>query len=117
MVVVIQRMVQKVINAQNLETWDKLEKVDKKFNELEKKLGYPDNKKRLRCLFGSLDSNTIVIEYEWQSLGKMERTMTKAFLDPEYQKLNKELEGIIESSTIEIYTPVISIGDLQKTKD
>ena len=117
MVVVIQRMVQKVIDAQNMEVWDKLDAVDKKFNELEKKLGYPQNKKRLRCLFGSLDSNTIVIEYEWTSLGKMERTMTKAFLDPEYQKLNKELEGIIESSTIEIYTPIISLGDLSKAKE
>ncbi len=117
MVVVTLRLIQKIKNGENLDTWNKLEKIDKKFDEHKARLGYPNNKKRLRCLFGSYDSNTIIIETQWTSLGKLDRTLTKSFLDPEYQKLNKEIEPILESTIMEIYTPVISIQDLEKAKD
>ena len=36
----------------------------------------------------------------------MEKTITKALLDPEYQKLVEEAEDIIETSWWEIYTPL-----------
>lgn len=108
MVIVIQRMVQTIPAGR----WDEYEELDKKFDEIEKKMGYP-LKKRLRCLFGAVGSNSIVIEFEWSSLSKMEKTMTKAYLDPEYQKLLEKLQTIILSVTSEIYTPIINIQDLQ----
>ena len=113
MVAVIQRMIQKVVNGQDMEQWEKLDAIDKKFNEIEKKLGFPDNKKRYRCLFGTQDSNTIIIEFQWPSLAKYERTMTKAVLNPEYIKLGNELVGIIESQITEIYIPHVSLSDIQ----
>jgi hypothetical protein len=95
--------------------WDELEEIDKKFNELEKRLGYPtETKRRLRPLFGSLIFNSIIIEYTWPSMGKLERTMVKGALDPEMQKLSEELDTIVKTQTTEIYTPVINIKDLQK---
>ena len=109
MVVVIQRMVQTIPAGR----WDEYEELDKKFDEIEKKIGYPQ-KKRLRCLFGAVGSNSIVIEFEWASLSKMEKTITKAYLDPEYQKLLEKLQSLILKATTEIYTPVISIKDLQE---
>jgi hypothetical protein len=117
MVVVIQRMIQKVVNGQDLDQWEKLDAIDKKYNEIEKKLGFPDNKKRYRCLFGTHDSNTIIIEFQWPSMGKYERIMTKAILNPEYIELSKELIGIIESQVTEIYTPHVSLSDFQKALD
>ncbi|MFW9864713.1 MAG: hypothetical protein ACFFEN_01315 [Candidatus Thorarchaeota archaeon] len=110
MVVVIQRMVQTLYPGK----WDELEKIDEKFNEIEKKYGFPQNKKRLRCLFWAVGFNSIIIEFEWPSLSKMEKTMTKAYLDPEYQKLTEKLNSIIMEQTTELYTPVINIKDLQE---
>jgi len=109
MVLIIQRLIQRVIPGK----WDALNEIDPKFNEIEKKYGFPDNKRRLRPVTGSLDMNTVIIEYQWPSMGKLERAMTKALLDPEHQKLSVELEKIISHQIMEIYTPVIDLKDLK----
>ena len=100
MVIVIQRLIQKVYNGK----WDELEPIDKKFTELENKLGFPP-KKRYRYLTGPYDTNVIIIEREWESLAKMEKIYTKAFLDPEYGKLERQLDSIIESQKQELLMP------------
>ena len=79
-------------------------KFNKKFNEIEDRFGFPP-KKRFRYLSGSVDTNTIFIEREWESLAKLKKLMTKAFLDPEYQKLGDELESIIETQYQEMLVP------------
>lgn len=100
MVIVIYRAIQRVANGK----LDDLEDIDKKFDEIETQLGYPP-KKRYRCLSGSLDINTIIIERKWESFAKMEKIMTKGFLDPDLQKLSKKLDSIIEWQKIELYVP------------
>ncbi len=100
MVIIIQRLIQKIYNGK----WEELETIDKKFTEIENKLGYPP-KKRYRCLTGSYDTNTIIIEHQWESLAKMEKIAIKAFLDPEYQKLSASLDNIIESQKQELLVP------------
>jgi hypothetical protein len=100
MVIVIQRLIQRVANGK----WDELEEIDKKFTEYEEKLGYPP-KKRYRALTGCYDTNVIIIEMQWDSLAKMEKTMTKGFLDQEYQKLGEKLDDIIEWQKIELLIP------------
>jgi len=100
MVIVIMRLIQRVTNGK----WDELEDIEKKFNELEDKLGYPP-KKRYRSLSGAYDNNVIIIEREWQSLSKMEKIMTKGFLEPELVKLSKKLDSIIDWTKTELYVP------------
>ena len=100
MVIVIMRLIQKIANGK----WDELEEIDKKFNEIEDKIGYPP-KKRYRSLSGAYDNNVIIIEREWQSLAKMEKGLTKGFLDPELAKLEKKLGSIIEWQKTELYVP------------
>lgn len=109
MVLIIQRIIQTIYPGK----LDDLNKIDEKFNEIEAKYGFPQNKKRYRCLFGAVGASQIVIEFEWPSLSKMEKAMTKAYLDPEYQKLSEKLNSILMDSTTEIYTPVITFEDLQ----
>ena len=100
MVIVIQRLIQRIANGK----WDELEVIDKKFTEYEAKLGYPP-KKRFRALTGCNDTNVLIIEFQWASLAKMEKTMTKAFLDTEYQELSKKLDDIVEWQKFELYVP------------
>ena len=100
MVIVIQRLIQRVYNGK----WEELDLIDKKFTEMENKIGYPP-KKRYRCISGPYDTNTIIIEHQWESLAKMEKVMTKAYLDPEYQKLSESLDTIIESQINELLIP------------
>ena len=100
MVIIIQRLIQKVLNGK----WDELEKIDKKFTEIEDKYGFPP-KKRYRYLTGIYNSSTIVVEREWESLAKLEKIMTKAFLDPDYSKLGDELGSIIENGIQELLVP------------
>ena len=85
MVLIIWRQIQKI----KPDKWDALEKLEKKFIEVEKRLGFPtETKKRYRALIGSEGVNTLIIDYHWDSMAKMEKVYTKAFLDPDYQKLS-----------------------------
>ncbi|MBY9004120.1 MAG: hypothetical protein KGD73_09130 [Candidatus Lokiarchaeota archaeon] len=99
MVLIIWRQTQKIKS----DKWDELEKVEKKFLEAEKQLGFPtETKKRYRGLFGSEGVNTLIIDYQWVSMAKMEKIYTKAILDPDYQKLMEEALPLIEESRWEI---------------
>jgi hypothetical protein len=100
--VVIERMIQKVYPGK----WEELEEIDKRFNAVESRLGFPPNKKRYQCMIGSHDSNTLIIENQWDSLATMEVTYEKAFKDPELQALQKEVTTIIESTQWEVYAPL-----------
>jgi len=100
--VAIERMIQKVYPGK----WAELEEIDKKFNAVESRLGFPPNKKRYQCMIGSHDSNTLIIERQWESLATMEATYEKAFADPELQALEKEVTSIIESNQLEVYMPL-----------
>ena len=96
----LMRMTQKVVPGK----WAELDEIDKRFNVLEKRLGFPQNKKRYQCLMGAHDSNTLIIEYQWDSLAALEAVYEKAFADPEYQAILNEVSSIVESNQIEIYT-------------
>ena len=100
MVIILERNIQRVTNGK----LDELETLDSQFNEIETKLGYPP-KKRFRYIVGGFDTQTIVIERQWESLAKMEDLMTKAFLDPEIQKLNSKLIKIVDWQRIELLLP------------
>ena len=100
--VAIERMIQKIYPGK----WTELEEIDKKYNAVESRLGFPPTKKRYQCMIGGHDSNTLIIERQWDSLATMEATYEKAFADPELQALQKEGTSIIESSLIEVYAPL-----------
>ncbi|MFX1588583.1 MAG: hypothetical protein ACFFC1_10535 [Promethearchaeota archaeon] len=100
MVIIIERLIQRIANGK----WDDLEKYDKQFNELENQMNFPP-KKRFRYMIGIYDTQTIVIEREWQSMGQMEKAYVKAALDPEYQKLSGKLDSIVEWQKVEILIP------------
>ncbi len=81
--------------------WQQLEGIDKKFNEIELKMGFP-SKKRYRGLVGP-HNYMLVIERIWESMAKMEEVMEKANYDPEYLALSVQLLGIVKSSRMEVY--------------
>ena len=99
--IAIERMTQKVYPGK----WAELEEIDKRYNEIEQQAGFPA-KKRLQCIIGGLDQNTLIIERQWDSLAAMESTYEKVFADPAWQALGKEVAACVESSQIEIYTPL-----------
>ncbi|HEX7620032.1 MAG TPA: NIPSNAP family protein [Anaerolineales bacterium] len=99
--VTIERMIQQV----RPDKWAELEKINKKYNIVESRLGFPP-KKRYQCLTGSHDSNTLIIERQWDSLAAMEATYEKTFADPEHQALVKESTSIIKSEQWELYMPL-----------
>jgi hypothetical protein len=82
--------------------WAELEALDKKFNIVESRLGFP-TKRRFRSFIGGHHNNTLVIESEWESLAAMEATYMKAFADPEWQTLSGELDTVSESNQVELY--------------
>jgi len=82
-----------------------LEKIDKKYDATESRLGYPP-KKRSRCIVRGHDTNTLIIERELESLARMEATIEKTFADPEYQSLQAKITAIVASSQFELYQPL-----------
>jgi hypothetical protein len=102
MVLIIWRQIQKI----KADKWDELEKLEKKFLEAEKRLGFPtETKKRYRALFGSDGVNSLIIDYHWDSMAKMEKIYTKAYLDSDYQKLAREALPLIDENRWEILIP------------
>jgi hypothetical protein len=99
MMIIVERLVQQVRPGK----WAELEAIDKKFDAVESRFGFPP-KKRYQCVIGGLDQNTLIIEREWECLAQMEATYEKAFAIPEYQALGKELLSVVQSSQMEVYT-------------
>jgi hypothetical protein len=99
--IVIERIIQKI----HPEKWSALEEIEKKYTEVETGLGFPP-KKRFRCLMGQHDSNTLIIERQWESLAAMEAAYEKAFVNPEHQALTQESAAIIQSGQYEVLMPL-----------
>jgi len=100
---ILQRQIQQV----RPDKWAELEEIDKKFNAVESRLGFPPNKKRYRCYFGGHNIDTLIVEYEWDSLADMEAVYEKAMADPEWQALAAEILSVIESTQMELYAPLL----------
>lgn len=99
--IAIERMTQMIYPGK----WAELEEIDKKFNEVEMRAGFPP-KQRLQCVIGSIDQNTLIIERQWASLAAMESTYEKAMADPEWQALGQQVNSIVQSTQIEVFTPL-----------
>ena len=98
---IIERQIQKVCPGK----WAELEVIDKKFDAIESRLGFPP-KRRYRCYIGGHDTNTLIVERQWDSLAAMEAAFEKVFADPEHQARGAELDSIIESTQFELYAPL-----------
>jgi len=99
--ITVERMTQKVYPGK----WADLEAIDKKFDKVEAKAGFPP-KKRYQCVIGSLDQNVLIIERQWPSMAAMEATYEKVMADPEWQALGQEVLAVVASSQIEVFTPL-----------
>ena len=97
----VERMIQKVSPGK----FPELEELDKRFVEVEERLGFPP-KKRYQCVIGGHDTNTVIVERQWDSLAAMEAKFEEAFADQEYQSLADEGNSIIESTQWEVYAPL-----------
>ena len=82
--------------------WAELDVIDKKFNSVESREGFP-SKRRMRCYIGGYSINTLIVEREWNSLSEMEAAYMKLFMDPDWQTLASEFDTLCESTQYEIY--------------
>ena len=99
--VVMERQIQQL----HPNKWAELEALDKKYQPVEKRCGFPD-KRRYRCFTGSENTNVLIIEREWASFAALEAAYEKALADPEWQALGDEGAAIVESDRHELYVPL-----------
>jgi hypothetical protein len=97
----VERMIQKIYP----DKWEELEEIDKRYNVVEGRLGFP-SKKRYRCITGGHDTDTLIVERQWDSLAAMEATYEKAMLDRDLQALWAEGTSIVQSTQTELYMPL-----------
>ncbi len=95
---VMERLIQKIYPGKRAE----LEEINKRYDVAESHLEFPP-KRRYQSLAGSHDSDTLIIEREWESMAAMEVAYEKSFADPEQQGLNAELGSIVKSFRREFY--------------
>ena len=100
--IIVERLVQKIRPGK----WADLEELDKKFDAVESRFGFPA-KKRYQCLAGSYDGNVLIIERQWASLAEAEVTYEKIMGDAEFQQLLGATVSIVESNQREFYTPLL----------
>ncbi len=98
---VMERLIQQV----RPDKWAEPEALDKKYDIVESRLGFPP-KKRYLCHAGGHNTNTLVIERQWESYAAMEAAYEKASADPAHQALGAESLSIIESNQFELYSPL-----------
>lgn len=99
--ITIERTTQKIRPGK----WAALEEIDKRFNEIELQNGFPA-KKRYKFVIGAEDSNTLIIERQWDCQAVLESTYEKVMAMPEYQALGPELDEIVESSRTDLLMPL-----------
>ena len=99
--IIVERLIQKIYP----DKWAELEEIDKKYDVVEGRLGFPP-KKRYRCMSGGHDTDTLIIERQWDSLAAMEATYDTASEDPELQALWVEGTSIVKSNQVELYWPL-----------
>ncbi len=99
---IIIREIQKVRPGQ----WEALEEADARWAAFEARTGFSTKKRRYRVFSGVEDMNTIVIEFEFDSLAALDAAYARGEADPEYQELTEELYSIISSSRVELYTVI-----------
>lgn len=99
--VFVERLIQQIRS----DKWTELEALDKKYAKVEGRYGFPA-KRRYRCVFGGDNSNTLIIERQWESLAAMEAAYEKAIADPEWEALGAEGTAIVESNRQELYIPL-----------
>jgi hypothetical protein len=97
----IERLTQQVRS----DKWVELQAIDARFNSVESRLGFP-LKRRYRCYFGGHNSDTLIVERQWESLAAMEAAYEQAFADPEFQALGAEATSIIANNQYELYAPL-----------
>jgi hypothetical protein len=94
----LERLVQKVHPGK----WVELEALDKKYDVIEGKYGFPP-KKRYQATIGGGDSNTLIIQRDWPSLAAMETAYMACMADPAWQALAAESTDILENTVREVY--------------
>lgn len=82
--------------------WEALEALDKAYNEVETKHGFPP-KRRYRMYLGGASINQLVIERDWESFAQWEKCMMEVMQDPEYQALDQKAASLIDDVHIEGY--------------
>ena len=86
-----------------------LVEIDKRYDVIEKELGFPP-KKYFWSVSSPLNSNNIVLERQWESMAAMEAAYAKSMANPDIQALNDEGTAIIKSTRWEFYSPVENFG-------
>jgi len=99
--IIVERMIQQVFP----DKWVELEAIDKRYDAVEGRFGYPA-KKRYQSLMGSIPMGTLIIERQWASLAAMEAANEKFMANPEGQALQKEITSIVKSVHWELYMPL-----------
>ncbi len=95
---ILERLIQKIYPGK----WAELEEIDKRFNVVESRLGFPP-KKRYQSLAGSHDMDTLLVDREWESMAAGEAAYAKLLADPEWQALGAEIGSIVKSNRREFY--------------
>ena len=91
---IIMRETQKVCPAQ----WEA------RWNASEARIRSSTSKRRYHVLSGVEDTNTVVVEFEFESLAALDAAYKIGEADLEYQELVGELDSIIASGRVELYT-------------
>ena len=99
--VIIERLIQQV----KPDGWTALATLDARFNTVEQRLGFPA-KRRFRYYSGGHDTNTLIIEREWESLAQLETAYERAFADSDWQALGAESGSCVTGDRHELLVPL-----------
>ena len=82
--------------------WDEVVEWEKKYEAVESRYG--GGAKRLyKASMGPYDSDTLIVEEEWESYAAREEAAAKCGADPEWQKVDADAASVFLTSRYESY--------------
>lgn len=95
-------MLHRIIHKIDPDKWGEVVQWEEKYEAVERRYGAP-SKRLYRAGFGPYDTDTLIVEAEWESAGALEEIYAEAMADPEWQKIRAEAASVFLTRRHESY--------------
>jgi hypothetical protein len=110
------KIMERLIMVIHRGAWEDLEKLEKKYEALERQWGFPPGRRYRAGASGHI-MNSMITEREWESYTAREVAYEQALANPEWRGLAEESRNIIASIQAEFYHPIEWSAETSKYSD
>lgn len=100
------RFMQRIIHKVYHDKWDQVPALLEKYDAVERRFDTPPSS-RYKSAIGLHDTDTLIVERQFESFAAFEEWAEKVVADPEWQAVGVESQQILKSTHYEQYPPPV----------